>query len=113
MGQRKNVQNVHQEQRGDKKRCEGGGGSWNEPFRIHSPWRIEMNNTENRFKHEGVWYIAVEEISCRCCAFRDHEDCASPDPHEGNVPHCGGSGRKDNRSVIFVKSDADNFGGEE
>jgi hypothetical protein len=72
-----------------------------------------MQNTENRFKHEGVWYIAVIESSCRFCAFREYKDCASPDPHEGNVPHCGRVSRKDKRDVIFVKSDADNFGDEE
>jgi hypothetical protein len=72
-----------------------------------------MENTENKFKHDGLWYIAVEQDSCRCCAFREYKDCASPDPHEGKVPHCGRANRKDNRNVIFVRSDVDNLGGEE
>ena len=68
--------------------------------------------TENRFKHNGLWYIAVEEDSCRGCAFGEcQEKCAAPDPELSNVPPCGAN-RKDNRSVIFVESDADNFGDE-
>lgn len=72
-----------------------------------------MENTENRFKYNGLWYIAVEEDSCRCCAFGEcQEKCAAPDPEYSEVPPCGAN-RKDNRNVIFVKSDADNFGDEE
>ena len=72
-----------------------------------------MNNTENRFQHEGVWYIEIEEESCRGCAFGEcQEKCIAPDPECSDVPPCGVS-RKDNRSVIFVESDTDNKGGEE
>lgn len=28
-----------------------------------------MENTENKFKHDGLWYIAVEQDGCRNCAF--------------------------------------------
>ena len=72
-----------------------------------------MENTENRFKHEGVWYIAVEEESCRCCAFyAADKQCSAPVPESNLVPRCG-TGRSDKRNVIFVESDVDNFGDEE
>ena len=76
-----------------------------------------MENTENKFNYSGVWYIAVEEESCRCCAFVRHDkrceiDVNYPDDNE-RIPMCDKHGRKDNRSVIFVESDADNFGDEE
>lgn len=72
-----------------------------------------MNNTENRFKYEVVWFVAVEQEGCRGCAFGEsQEKCIAPDPEYSDVPPCGAS-RKDNRSVIFIESDADNKGGEE
>ena len=69
-----------------------------------------MDNTENRFKHEGVWYIAVEQGGCRNCAFSDGKKCSANDEI---VPACNEFERKDKLNVIFVESDADNFGGEE
>ena len=72
-----------------------------------------MQNTENKFKHDGLWYIAVEEESCCGCDFGcSQSTCTAPDPELSDVPSCGAN-RKDNRSVIFVESDADNFGDEE
>lgn len=69
-----------------------------------------MDNTENRFKHEGVWYIAVEQDGCRNCAFSDRKKCSANDEI---VPACNEFKRKDKLSVIFVESDVDNQGGEE
>lgn len=69
-----------------------------------------MNNTENRFKHEGVLYVVSNEIftyNCIGCA----GDCNSSLCKE--LPPCSGAVRKDVRGVIFVGSDADNQGGEE
>ena len=69
-----------------------------------------MTNTENRFKHEGVWYVASDEIftyNCIGCAC----DCNSSLCAE--LPPCSGAVRKDGRGVIFVESDTDNQGGEE
>jgi hypothetical protein len=72
-----------------------------------------MDDTENRFKHKGVWYIAVEQDGCRNCAFYGGDkQCSAPIPEVNLVPRCG-SLREDDRSVIFVESDADNFGDEE
>lgn len=72
-----------------------------------------MENTENRFKHDGVWYIAVEQDGCRNCAFYGGDkQCSAPIPEVNLVPPCGAN-RKDNRSVIFVESDAANLGAEE
>ena len=72
-----------------------------------------MQNTENKFKHDGLWYIAVEEESCRGCDFGSSQpSCTAPDPELSAVPPCGAN-RKDNRNVIFVESDVDNLGGEE
>ena len=66
-----------------------------------------MENTENKFKHDGLWYIAVEEESCRGCDFINKKDkCIE-------IPQCHHCRRKDNRNVIFVRSDVDNLGGEE
>ena len=67
-----------------------------------------MENTENKFKHDGVWYIAVEveEDSCRGCDFKDSIMCA-------NIPLCTRGDRQDNRNVVFVRSDVDNLGDEE
>ena len=70
-----------------------------------------MNNTENRFKHKGVWYIAVEGDGCRNCAFNeDGNDCNNI---QGDFVACNFQKRFDNRDVIFVESDVDNQGGEE
>ena len=32
-----------------------------------------METTENKFNYNGVYYIAVEEKSCRGCAFVRHD----------------------------------------
>ena len=69
-----------------------------------------MKNTENKFKYNGLWYIAVEQEGCRNCAFSDGKKCSADDDI---MPACSEFDRKDNRSVIFVESDADNFGDEE
>ena len=69
-----------------------------------------MNNTENKFMHEGVWYVASNEIlthNCIGCA----GDCNSS--LCAQLPPCSDAVRKDGRDVIFVESDADNKGGEE
>ncbi len=72
-----------------------------------------MQNTENKFNHNRLWYIAVEEESCRGCDFgRPKATCTAPDPELSDVTPCGAN-RKDNRNVIFVRSDVDNLGGEE
>ena len=74
-----------------------------------------MRNTENKFKQDGLWYIAVEQYGCRNCAFSRrqlHENmwgCSVP--HD--APECCADSRSDNRNVIFVRSDVDNLGGEE
>lgn len=65
-----------------------------------------MQNTENKFKYNGAWYIAVEEESCRGCVFIDNTTMCV------GTPECTSVHRKDNRNVIFVESDADNFGDE-
>lgn len=70
-----------------------------------------MDSTENRFKHEGVWCIAVEQDGCRNCAFKTGKSGCKVAFQ--SIPACRKEERKDNRSVIFVKSDADNFGDEE
>jgi len=70
-----------------------------------------MDSTENRFKHDGVWYIAVEQDGCRNCAFKTGKSGCKVTFQ--SVPACRKEERKDNRSVIFVKSDADNLGGKE
>ena len=76
-----------------------------------------MENTENKFKHDGLWYIAVEEESCRGCDRCDFGSsqpaCTAPDPKLSAVPPCGACERQDNRNVIFVESDVDNLGDEE
>ena len=72
-----------------------------------------MENTENKFKYNGLWYIAIEQEGCRNCAFREWRHCTSPDPHDGKVPHCAGINRNDMKDVIFVESDADNYGDDE
>ena len=69
-----------------------------------------MENTENKFNYNGLWYVAVEQDGCRNCAFSDGKKCFANDE---TVPACNEFERKDNRNVIFVESDADNFGGEE
>ena len=70
-----------------------------------------MGSTKNRFKHDGVWYIAVEQDGCRNCAFKTGKSGCKVTFQ--SVPACRKEERKDNRSVIFVESDADNFGDEE
>ena len=62
-----------------------------------------------------MWYIAVEEESCMGCAFKTGKTgTASFDCSFGlEFPSCSYFDRKDNRNVIFVESDADNFGDEE
>ena len=70
-----------------------------------------MDNTENRFKHEGAWYIAGEQDGCRNCAFKTGESGCKVTFQ--SVPACRKEERKDNRYVIFLESDADNFGDEE
>ena len=70
-----------------------------------------MQNTENKFKHDGLWYIAVEESSCRNCDFmRDDGGCSA---EQKRIPMCDSEQRQDNRNVIFVESDVDNLGDEE
>lgn len=69
-----------------------------------------MDSTENRFKYEGVWYIAVEQDGCRNCAFSDGKKCSANDEI---VTACNEFERKDKLNMIFVESDADNQGGEE
>ena len=70
-----------------------------------------MDNTENRFKHDGVWYITVEQDGCRNCAFKTGKSGCKVAFQ--SIPACRKEERKDNRYVIFVESDADNFGDEE
>ena len=70
-----------------------------------------MDNTENRFKHEDVWYIATEQDGCRNCTFKTGKNGCKVTFQ--SIPACRKEERKDNRSVIFVESDADNFGDEE
>ena len=69
-----------------------------------------MNNTENRFMHDGVLYVAsnyVLQHNCTGCVGEyDASLC-------GKLPPCSNASRKDDRDVIFVESDADNFGDEE
>ena len=67
-----------------------------------------MQNTENKFKHDGLWYIAVEQDGCRNCEFKSGwpNKCIL-------VPNCVSGQRQDNRNVIFVESDVDNLGDEE
>ena len=61
-----------------------------------------MENTENKFKHEGVWYIAVEQDGCRNCAFKKGKSGCKATFQ--SVPACRKEERKDNRSVIFVEA---------
>ena len=69
-----------------------------------------MDNTENRFKYEGVWYSACDSYfgcdGCAGCGNSNVTKCV-------NFPNCTSKEREDGRNVIFVKSDADNFGDEE
>ena len=73
-----------------------------------------MQNTENKFKHDGLWYIAVEQDGCRNCAFDTNKptQCGLDLIEDLNIG-CSLFYRKDNRNVIFVESDVDNQGGEE
>ena len=70
-----------------------------------------MENTENKFKHEGVWYIAVEQDGCRNCVFKAGKNGCKV--AFKSIQAYRKEERKDNRYVIFVESDADNFGDEE
>ena len=72
-----------------------------------------MENTENKFKHDGLWYIAVEESSCRGCEFRMPNHCILDLCADKSAPLCSKPDRQDNRNVIFVRSDVDNLGYEE
>lgn len=72
-----------------------------------------MQNTENKFKHDGLWYIAVEQDGCRNCDFCAINTGCVLDQTFCTVPACNKGDRKDNRNVIFVRSDVDNLGGEE
>ena len=70
-----------------------------------------MQNTENKFKYNGAWYIAVEQDGCRNCDFKKgKQDCSV---QFLSIPACRKEERKDNRNVIFVRSDVDNLGDEE
>ena len=71
-----------------------------------------MQNTENKFKHDGLWYIAVEQDGCRNCEFSAINAGCVLDQTYCNVPACSKCDRQDNRNVIFVRSDVDNLGGE-
>lgn len=71
-----------------------------------------MQNTENRFKHDGVWYIAVEKDYCQCCDLSSANGMCTIGSDYRNVPPCGRHESKDNRNVIFVRSDVDNLGDE-
>ena len=73
-----------------------------------------MENTENKFNHNGLWYIAVEQDGCRNCEFNVNKPtrCNLDLVEDMNIG-CSRFYRKDNRSVIFVESDADNLGDEE
>jgi len=71
-----------------------------------------MQNTENKFKHDGLWYIAVEQDGCRNCEFKTTTGCEL-DSIFCDVPECGMQDRQDNRNAIFVRSDVDNLGYEE
>ena len=72
-----------------------------------------MQNTENKFKHDGLWYIAVEQDGCRNCDFKKGKQGCNLDLVEDMNIGCSRFYRKDNRNVIFVRSDADNLGDEE
>ena len=67
-----------------------------------------MQNTENKFKHDGLWYVAVDGTDkCDGCAgCCNIKMCLA-------APNCLAEDRKDNRNVIFVRSDVDNLGDEE
>ena len=67
-----------------------------------------MQNTENKFKYDGAIYVASEiaVISCRGCSF-EYDDMGC-----GKAQSCHADERQDNRNVIFIESDADNFGDE-
>ena len=66
-----------------------------------------MENTENKFKHNSLWYIAVEQDGCRNCDFsckQSHENmwgCSAP----YGAPECCAEGRSDKCNVIFVERD--------
>ena len=70
-----------------------------------------MQNTENKFKHDGLWYVSKNTIDgtakCDGCAwYCNRKMCLA-------APDCFAEDRKDNRNVIFVRSDVDNLGDEE
>ena len=68
-----------------------------------------MQNTENKFKHDDLWYIAVEQDGCRNCEFSNNKKCTANDDI---VPACNFMEREDVKDVIFVRSDVDNLGDE-
>jgi len=72
-----------------------------------------MENTENKFKHDGLWYIAVEQSGCRNCDLSSAIGICTIGSNYSVVPACGCHERQDNRNVIFVRSDVDNLGDEE
>ena len=74
-----------------------------------------MQNTENKFNHNGLWYIAVEQDGCRNCEFDTGKNShvCKLDLIPNLCPGCSKCDRQDNRSVIFVESDVDNLGDEE
>ena len=74
-----------------------------------------MQNTENKFNHNGLWYIAVEQDGCRNCDFDTGQDShvCKLDSIPNSFPCCSKCDRQDNRNVIFVESDADNLGDED
>jgi hypothetical protein len=73
-----------------------------------------MENTENKFKYNGLWYIAVEQSGCRNCAFNtDNPRSCKLDAIDAigiELPGCSKIDRRDKRNVIFVESDIDNKG---
>ena len=69
-----------------------------------------MQNTENKFKHDGVWYFSDDRkddlaVCNGCACYENRQACKS-------APACYAGGRQDNRNVIFVRSDVDNLGDE-
>jgi len=60
---------------------------------------LPPDESENRFKVHGRWYIAKEQQYMRC------DKCAFLDDGEGcfKAPNCIASKRRDNRIVYFVR----------
>jgi len=75
-----------------------------------------MQNTENKFKHDGLWYISDNKpINTELILFDECDGCAFENDNKGcgDAPRCYAHGRQDNLNVIFVRSDVDNLGDEE